>query len=73
MKCQKCGAQMVPGHLYCDICGAEYQIVPDFEPEIENSIAKSMSEVSEIIEEDKQEKEAKITSYFIFGQNIHVT
>ena len=62
MKCQKCGAQMVPGHLYCDICGAEYQIVPDFEPEIENSIAKSMSEVSEIIEEDKQEKEAKITS-----------
>lgn len=45
MKCQKCGADMVPGHLYCDICGAEYQIVPDFEPEIENSIAKSLSDI----------------------------
>lgn len=59
MKCQKCGAQMVSGHLYCDICGAEYQIVPDFEPEIENSIAKSMSEISELIEEDAQKRKEK--------------
>lgn len=50
MKCQKCGAEMVSGHLYCDICGAEYQIVPDFEPEIEFSIAESLSNISETIE-----------------------
>ena len=50
MKCQKCGAEMVSGHLYCDICGAEYQIVPDFEPEIELSIAESLSNISESIE-----------------------
>ena len=62
MKCQKCGAQMVSGHLYCDICGAEYQIVPDFEPEIENSIAKSMSEISEIIDEDTQKRKEKISN-----------
>ena len=37
MKCQKCGAELVSGHLYCDICGAEYQIVPNFEPEIESN------------------------------------
>lgn len=44
---------MVSGHLYCDICGAEYQIVPDFEPEIENSIARSMSDISESLDENK--------------------
>lgn len=59
MKCQKCGAEMVPGHLYCDICGAEYQIVPDFEPEIENSIAQSMSDISESIEEENTAKEKR--------------
>ena len=53
MKCQKCGAEMVSGHLYCDVCGAEYQIVPDFEPEIENSIAQSMADISENLEEDR--------------------
>ena len=48
---------MVSDHLYCDVCGSEYQIVPDFDPEIENSIAISMSEVSEIIGKNSKEKE----------------
>ncbi len=62
MKCQKCGAEMVSGHLYCDICGAEFQIVPDFEPEIENSIAESLSDISETIEETLPKKVVKLTS-----------
>ena len=62
MKCQKCGAEMVAGHLYCDICGAEFQIVPDFEPEIENSIAESLSDISETMEEDVSEKVVRLTS-----------
>ena len=62
MKCQKCGAELGEGHLYCDVCGSEYQIVPDFEPEIENSIAQSMSDISESIEADKRsDKETSIT------------
>lgn len=56
MKCQKCGAEMVSGHLYCDICGAEYQIVPDFEPEIEDSIAQNMSNITETLEENTMKK-----------------
>ena len=64
MKCQKCGAELISGHLYCDICGSEYQIVPDFEPEIENSIAQSMSGISESIESDKiQEVSPVATKY----------
>lgn len=52
MKCQKCGTELVPGHLYCEVCGAEFQIVPDFEPELENSIAESLSDISETVEKD---------------------
>ena len=59
MKCQKCGAEMVSGHLYCDICGSEYQIVPDFEPEIENSIAQGLSDITETMAEELQENDNK--------------
>ena len=62
MKCQKCGAEMGSGHLYCEICGAEFQIVPNFEPEIENSIAESLSDISETVEEHISDKVTKLTS-----------
>lgn len=54
MNCQKCGATIVAGHLYCDACGAEYQIVPDFEPELEHSIAETLSGLSEAIQGPKE-------------------
>ena len=38
MKCPSCGCEMAEGHLYCEKCGMEIQMVPDFEPEFENSI-----------------------------------
>ena len=47
MKCPRCGCELVEGHLYCDVCGMEIQIVPDFEPEIENSITEALSTVAE--------------------------
>ncbi len=50
MKCPDCGAEMAYGHLYCEKCGREIQIVPDFEPEIENSITETLSTVGEEIE-----------------------
>ena len=43
MKCPKCGHELKEGHLICEICGEEIQIVPDFEPEIENSITETLS------------------------------
>lgn len=47
MKCPQCGNDFVEGHLYCDVCGNELQIVPDFEPEIENSIQENLSGIVE--------------------------
>lgn len=44
MKCPHCGREMPDGHLLCDHCGAEIQIVPDFEPEIETEIENSITE-----------------------------
>jgi len=43
MKCPHCGHEIPDGYLICDLCGEEIQIVPDFEPEIENSITETLS------------------------------
>lgn len=43
MKCPNCGNELKDGHLICEMCGEEIQIVPDFEPEIENSITETLS------------------------------
>ena len=37
-----CGNEMIEGHLICEKCGEEIRIVPDFEPEIENSITAQL-------------------------------
>ncbi len=56
MKCPNCGCEIEEGHLYCETCGNEIRIVPDFEPEIENSIIETLSTVAEEIGEDHTEK-----------------
>ena len=67
MKCPKCGHELNEDHLICEICGEEIQIVPDFEPEIENSITETLStlaalqegEATEEITREDEEKEEK--------------
>ena len=44
MKCPNCGNELEEGHLICEVCGEEIQMVPDFEPEIENKIESSITE-----------------------------
>lgn len=45
MKCPKCGADMAEGSLYCEQCGEEIHMVPDYEPELEFSIIQSMNNI----------------------------
>lgn len=60
MKCVNCGAELEEGHLYCEVCGYEIQIVPDFEPEIENSITETLTTlVEDITQEDSDLKEGQ--------------
>lgn len=73
MNCPKCGAEMKEGCLYCEKCGEEIKIVPDFEPEIEYSIKEILSGIVEDVRgevtadpprqesENKKRKRAKIT------------
>ena len=55
MICPRCGYEMKEEHLYCERCGAEIRIVPDFEPEIQNSIEETLSTVAEEINPDLSE------------------
>ena len=54
MKCPNCGTEIPDGHLLCDQCGEEIQIVPDFEPEIENSITETLTTLVSMAEETEE-------------------
>lgn len=47
MRCPSCGMELPEGKLYCEQCGEEIHIVPDFEPEVEITIAESLGQVLE--------------------------
>ncbi len=47
MKCPNCGNDMPEHTLYCEHCGEDIHIVPDFEPEIEMNIHKIISDITE--------------------------
>lgn len=68
MKCPNCGKELKDGKLLCEFCGDEIHIVPDFEPEIENKIEESLSDVAEVMENgnknDSEEDEEEITTFF---------
>jgi len=49
MKCPNCGADVPTGSLYCEQCGQDIHIVPDFEPEVELNIEQTISEIAEDI------------------------
>lgn len=47
MKCSNCGEELDAGYLYCKKCGKEINMVPDFEPELENSIHEILTNVAD--------------------------
>lgn len=52
MKCPNCGKEMTEGALYCEYCGEDIHIVPDFEPELEENIQQIIEGIREDIEEE---------------------
>ena len=77
MICPKCGHEMPEGHLLCEKCGAEINIVPEFDIEVENSISETMNNIgedivptpSEKIEPVRKTKEEKLEEEF-FKESI---
>lgn len=54
MKCPNCGAKMPEHSLYCEHCGEDIHIVPDFEPELEINIEKIISSIAEEAFEEQE-------------------
>ncbi len=51
MKCPKCGNEIKKDYVYCSVCGYSIQIVPDYEPDIEETIEKSRGELAGKVDE----------------------
>lgn len=53
MKCPNCGAEMKEGMLYCEHCGEDIHIVPDFEPEIEYNMEQTLNDIAREMEPEE--------------------
>lgn len=53
MKCPHCGSEMHQEQVFCEKCGRERLLVPVFEPEIEDSVAESMSTIAKALTPDE--------------------
>ena len=58
MKCPECGSPMGEGQMYCEHCGKEIQIVPEFDTELENSMRAALSETAIQIGEGEAKESA---------------
>lgn len=61
MKCPNCGKEMPEGALYCEYCGEDIHIVPDFEPELEENIQQIIEGIREEIEEETPADDLKMS------------
>lgn len=57
MKCPNCGAEMKEGMLYCEHCGEDIHIVPDFEPEIEYNMEQTLNDIVREMEPEADPEE----------------
>nr|WP_318683198.1 chitobiase/beta-hexosaminidase C-terminal domain-containing protein [uncultured Acetatifactor sp.] len=59
MNCPNCGAEIKRGSLYCEHCGEDIHIVPDFDPEVEFSLEETISGIVEEINQGEEGEEKK--------------
>lgn len=60
MKCSKCGAEIREGSLYCDVCGTEVRIVPDYSPLDEVLTAHVRGEIKGRVDKERPDTEPEV-------------
>lgn len=60
MKCQKCGADIPEGKIYCEKCGTAIQMVPDYNPADDIAIGEEEKRIKNRIPEEKAETEKEL-------------
>lgn len=58
MRCRNCGAEIHDGSLYCEVCGSEFSIVPNYNP-LDEFLTANLKEgiYDDRTEEDRREEE----------------
>lgn len=56
MKCPLCNAEIPDGSLYCEVCGEDVHIVPDFDPTIDDAVRVTIESISREFFDNDQEK-----------------
>ncbi len=59
MKCPNCGSEIPEGQMFCNNCGTEINIVPEFDPEVENEINATLSGVADELNKEERLKESR--------------
>lgn len=62
MVCPKCGTDIPEGRLYCPKCGESIQMVPDFEPDIEENLAETRNDIAGAMEDIKAQEPGERTA-----------
>lgn len=57
MQCPNCKEELKDGNLYCEKCGYEIQMVPDFEPDVDGSILTSLRDIQKNVLEETQDNQ----------------
>lgn len=62
MKCPWCNTELKEGALYCDVCGEEIYMVPNFDPEVEDTCRETIESMTKDIFGSKADPELKNNS-----------
>ena len=76
MKCPNCGSHLEEGNLFCEVCGEEINIVPEYDPDVDLSVDIDgvIDHTKEInVGEVKKQKKVPKTRNEYYEKNKHVS
>ena len=76
MKCPNCGSHLEDGNLFCEVCGEEINIVPEYDPDVDISVDIDgvFDHTKEIdIPEVKRQKKVPRSRSEYYEKNKHVS